>query len=430
MSLFEVVPSHPGVLGVRDEWCVDSDSRPAVVEKPEPVKRDGAAIGFAMRSLVVASDAEISRNNRLHLLQNRYERWRGKRAMVAHNNMEGEDMGKSVLGVCEVCGERGQLRSNHGKQMDTGCASIYAHLFNRLDLVAKVVVAEDLAGKFLARVAALSSREEMITAMQPYLPDEVSVMVSNQALDEIAKAIGHIGDRGDNLVESVRNLAKELESYREERDRHGRFLVALREITRVPLGPVEDLLAAVSEEKKQSVAAIIEWRMRVEDTQRAMEDICRAVGLPYTEGVELKRMVMDVAQVAARLEEDERLRTAGLVGEMETVESLQADLESYRNLYQAENEEKVRLEEQLLNSKQIIDRIHAVVGRDVSVDQLADVIAAVKQMSAKDILDGCISGASANSSMRDTVLLDLALDALRGNVIGLEADRIAMLREV
>jgi hypothetical protein len=55
------------------------------------------------------SDAAIRKNNRLFLLRQEHERWVKKRAMVAHNNME-DDMGKTALGVCDVCGEKGQLR--------------------------------------------------------------------------------------------------------------------------------------------------------------------------------------------------------------------------------------------------------------------------------------------------------------------------------
>jgi hypothetical protein len=50
-------------------------------------------------------------------------------------------------------------------------------------------------------------------------------------------------------------------------------------------------------------------------------------------------------------------------------------------------------------------------------------------------VDGCISKlssspiASLSNGIRDTVLLDLALDAMRGEITGLDPDRIAMIRE-
>ena len=103
------------------------------------IGRDSCGVvGKNMEKMVGISDARIAKNNRLFLLVQGHGRRMEKKAMVANAEMEGE-MGKTVMGECEVCGERGALRHNHGKQMDSSCASIYAHACNRIDLVAKVV---------------------------------------------------------------------------------------------------------------------------------------------------------------------------------------------------------------------------------------------------------------------------------------------------
>lgn len=365
MSLFEVVPEHPSAVCSMVEphsFVAESEAKVDIASAVAIGRDAGGVVGKNMEKLVGISDASIFKNNRLFLLRQVHERWECKRAMVAQNNMEGEDMGK-ILGECEVCGERGQLRTNHGKQMDSSCASIYAHLFNRLDLVAKVVVGEELVSKLMSRVAAITGKDEMVAAMHPYLPNEVTVQITNKALDGVAKAIGHIGDRGDGLVDSARHMAQELEAHRQERDRNVRFFAELREITRMPVGPVEDLLASLREEKKQSTAMIAEWRAQVEATQLALHDICRHLGIEGGGGVPLKQIVVAVAQVAAQMEQ-------------------------------------------------------------VEMRGVGDPVVASYQLPAELVLH------QSPPSLRDTVLLDMALDAMRGNITGLEADRIAMLREV
>ena len=158
-------------------------------------------------------------------------------------------------------------------------------------------------------------------------------------------------------------MVAQVEAHREDRERNVRFFAELRELTRMPAGPLEDILAALREERKQSTAMIAEWRAQVEATQLALHDICRHLGIEGSGGVPLKQIVVAVAQVAAQLEQVE-MRWAG------------------------------------------------------------DPIVASYQLPDEFVLH------QSPHSLRDTVLLDMALDAMRGNITGLEADRIAMLREV
>lgn len=457
MSLFDVVPEHPSaVCSMVEPPPVGESAAKIDSAVVAGIGRDaGGAIGKNMEKLVGISDASIRKHNRLYLLRQVHGRWKEKRAMGAQNNME-DEMGKTALGICDVCGERGALRTNHGKQMDTSCASIYAHLFNRLDLVAKVVVTEELTAKFMARVAALCGKDEMVAAMQAYLPDELAVQVSNKALDDIAKAIGYTGDRGDGLVDAVRGLAKERAVYQEERDRHGNFLVELRSITGQTVGPVGDLLATVREWKEKA-GAVGELRMQVEATQLALGDICKAVGLPDDEGVTLKRIVSVVAEIAGHLEEVERiadcygqggtisevigdalevgrLLTSGMAGADENIESLKVDVDSYRALYTSNIDELALVNGQLgevtaklrLNEAVVAD-IRDVLGEDAEGLLDTELAGAVANLCRPDGFKPLLV---ANGGMRDTVLLDLALDVLRGEVTGIDADRIGMMREI
>ena len=479
MSLFDVVPEYPSAVCsmIEPPSVCESTSKidSAVVAG---VGRDaGGVVGKDMEKLVGISDASIRKHNRLYLLMQVHGWWKDKRAMGAQNNME-DEMGKAALGICDVCGERGALRTNHGKQMDSSCASIYAHLFNRLDLVAKVVVTGGLTAKFMARVAALCCKEEMVAAMQPYIPESLKIELEDGALDAIAGLVGYVGDDNEGLVELV---GKIVDGAAADRADHDRAVGILRRANvAMPDGEMEydalperiaKLSAAGSGPAGEQEPVADSIKEAFVSSQNCLAIICRHLGIhPNFDLVSYLDIAQAVAQSEATLEDlqckvEVICRHCGVADvddaiqhvahAMAIIDDLMGMVDEWAEtpsdislLIEKQGEELLNMRTNL-QAKQ--DHINMLAEQVSDVEQRLDAsnqcIAELRKAlgdGAENLLDAELAEAvsvrlyaadgfaiiQSSGPMRDTVLLDLALDVLRGDVTGIDADRIGMMREI
>lgn len=362
------------------------------------------------------SDAEIDRNNRLGLLMEVHGRWNQKRAAKAQPTTKAvESMGKSSKGICEVCSTSGvMLRVNHGKNMCASCQSLYAHVFNRLPVLATVLKESGKLDEIIKLIADEIGNQALMQAVQPYVPEQVAVELENGTLDKIAEVVGYKGESGEGLIEAVRASVSGQKN----------TISANLDLVKALFGEERIVGQSIADTAAMQIAA------QLEDLQRKVEVICRHCGV-----VDVDEAIRQVAHSEAIFEELMLLagELAGLPGDLPMLLRLQGEeLLNMRTNLQAKQDQIFLsadqlsdAEQRLLADEQIFARIREVIAGDGIAN--GDLPTAIGQvLSSGDEVQA--KGRGERASV-DGHLLDMALDAMRGKIIGLDPDRIAMLRE-
>lgn len=488
MSLFDVVPERPGTVGSMMDETVDAPDDGISKESKAPaVGRDA---GMAMMckgrtSVVSASDAEIRRNNRAYLLMQMHRSLKRRKALKNESNSTKavETMGKSKSsrGMCEVCSTPGVLlRLNHGKNMCAICQSIYAHVHNRLPAIAAALDESGKLDEIVRLIAERIGEAALMRAVQPHISEQVAINLENDTLDNIAKVVGYEGESGEGLIDAVRCLvasagdvprlweiatelgmdvehatgedvfqeAKRLVGYREERQRHASFLAELREILGVTsdwrmgdllemirsmvggqqcsISAQPELVQALFGDRRiigQSIAdtAAMQIAAQLEDLQRKVAVICRHCGVD-----DINDAIQYVAHTEAILHEIEEGFLVALPAIPMRFASAGKTIEHLEAAVSASAEQLSESERKLLAIDQVFERIREILGADSC--PVADIPSAILARIGCDI-KGIRKISAPNLICIDSYLLDLALDAMRGKITGLDPDRIAMLRE-
>lgn len=444
-------------------------------------------------SIVSASDAEIRKNNRAYLLMQVHRSWKRRKALKNESNSTKavETMGKSKSSrvMCEVCSTPGVLlRLNHGKNMCATCQSIYAHVHNRLPAIAAALDESGKLDEIVRLIAERIGKAALMRSVQPHIPEQVAVNLENDTLDQITEVIGYEGESGEGLIDAVRGLVasagdvprlweianelgldveysnaddvfqavRDLAGYQEERQRHVSFLVELREILGVVSGPVGDLLemvrsmvggkqGSISAQQElvqalfgdrriigQSIAdtAAMQIAAQLEDLQRKVAVICLHCGVS-----DIDNAILQVAHSEAII--DDMLLLAGdLAGpasdipmllklQGEELHNMRINLQAKQDVITLSSDQISDAEQRLLADEQVFARIREVIGKD-GIDNVD--IPTILQQFLGCVYDFSVGKRGTKNSV-DSHLLDLALDAMRGKITGLDPDRIAMLRE-
>lgn len=161
-------------------------------------KRFGEEGISVSNKLVAATESEIRRNNRLSLLMEIHEKRRRQGANeVKKQEHEVDKMAKTFKGTCEVCGQKGALvRLNHSLNMCSTCQSVYAHVHNRLPIVA----------------AAVRQSEKLSELLMELGVEQVAVHAESSALKRVGELVGYGEGTADGLIEAIAAALKEKKS--------------------------------------------------------------------------------------------------------------------------------------------------------------------------------------------------------------------------
>jgi hypothetical protein len=317
---------------------------------------------------------------------------------------------------CELCGESKNCFANNGQIVCAGCAAGQGFIKKCPEQVFSLV--ERFHGR--AKLAAWAT---------PYVGEPVAVQLESAALEQIAAAIGYTGTDGDGLIEAVRVAAKTAASgFSVQKS------VSQDVVRALDCGEAEWEMAAI-----QSAAYMGKYRRELKAGELLLDHIADVVSYPgkeagtlpvFIEGIcqEFESVLAEIANVkrATGLDIEEETTTGALT---DSVALLAQTLDQYRVRCE-ELAAKAREHEQLASYReQILLAVKDALGRPlISVGEIPYQVECLVQ-ELEHLRVGADRPAVAPMSSADTVLLDLALDALRGNITGLDPDRIAMLRE-
>jgi hypothetical protein len=338
----------------------------------------------------------------------------------------GDDMAtKKVRALCEGgCGQTLQVANNYGVKMCSTCAAAHSHVKNHKETVAAAIRRTDMLGWYVQQLAG----------------ETVTVKGESATLDAIAAAVGYVGESPDGLVGAVMACVEK---------------ATARADWMACFPP--DVIKAVGFDEVQGVQefelAIIQQAAQLEDLQRnpqsvpggyigccvecrtsdALDAIRRHTG---TEGKDFDQVVLAVAQAEAILEA--LVAVVGSINPFEipvVVNSLASAFEKTQKLTDSRVErinvlaDRVsELERVNLVNEQIFTQLRELVDADgLSNAELPSAISSVIY-SRKESFSELVASPDTRPSI-DGHLLDLALDAWRGEIQGLDPDRIEVIRE-
>jgi hypothetical protein len=315
---------------------------------------------------------------------------------------------------CELCGEKRNCFSNNGQIVCSGCA-------------AAQTLVKKCPQEVLALVEKFHGRAKLSCWATPYVGEPMAVALESAALEKIAAAVGYTGTDGDGLIAAVEKAARTAASgFTVQKS------VSADVVRALDCGEAEWELAAMQcaayneEAKRQLITQIIE-----------LEHIADAVSYPGKASGTLHEFIGRLSDEFVGLLADlAKIKEAtGFAVEdspqsvVEAVALLAQTLDQYRTRCE-ELAAKAREHEQLASYReQILLAVKDALGQPlISVGETPYQVECLVQ-ELEQLRSGTDCPSVLPMSSADTVLLDLALDALRGNITGLDPDRIAMLRE-
>jgi hypothetical protein len=315
---------------------------------------------------------------------------------------------------CELCGEKRNCFSNNGQIVCSGCA-------------AAQTLVKKCPQEVLALVEKFHGRAKLSCWATPYVGEPMAVALESAALEKIAAAVGYTGTDGDGLIAAVEKAARTAASgFTVQKS------VSADVVRALDCGEAEWEMAAI-----QSAAYMGKYRRELKAGELLIDHIADVVSYPgkeagtlpeFIEGIchEFESALADMAKIKAATGFDVADEPLAVV---EAVALLAQTLDQYRTRCE-EQAAKAREHEQLASYReQILLAVKDALGRPlISVGETPYQVECLVQ-ELEHLRVGADRPAVALMSSADTVLLDLALDALRGNITGLDPDRIAMLRE-
>jgi hypothetical protein len=326
------------------------------------------------------------------------------------------DMAEQKLrGTCESCKKKNvTIGNNYGLKMCSSCAAVFSAVNNRFPVVAEAIKRTGRADE---------AKKLLGSSLVEFAP----VTVESTALEEIAAAVGYKGTDGDVLIEEVRRLAQAAVS-----GVSGKKSVSADVVRALGCTEAEWEMAAI-----QSEAYSVEFKRRWAENRIELAHVADAVSYPGKESGPLHEFIGRLSDEFVGLLGDlAKIKEAtGFVVEdspqsvVESVALLAQTLDQYRTRCE-ELSAKTREHEQLASYRdQILLAVKDALGRPlISVNETPYQVECLVQ-ELEQLRGGSDRPSVIPMSSADTVLLDLALDALRGNITGLDPDRIAMLRE-
>jgi hypothetical protein len=324
-----------------------------------------------------------------------------------------EMAGQKLRGTCESCnGKNVTIGNNYGLKMCSSCAAVFSAVNNRFPVVAEAV----------KRTGRTEEAQKLFGSVVEFAPAQVE----SAALEEIAAAVGYTGTDGDGLIDEVRRLAQVAVSGWSKKS-------IIQDVVRaLGCGEHEWELAAL-----QCAAWNEEAKRRLAAQRLELEHIADAVSYPGKESGPLHEFIGRLSDEFVGLLADlAKIKEAtGFAVE----ESPQSVVEAVALLAQTLDQYRVRCEEQAAKAReheqlssyreQILLAVKDALGQPlISVGETPYQVECLVQ-ELEQLRGGADRPSVLPMSSADTVLLDLALDAMRGNITGLDPDRIAMLRE-
>jgi hypothetical protein len=324
--------------------------------------------------------------------------------------------GQKLRGTCESCkGKNVTIGNNYGLKMCSSCAAVFSAVNNRFPVVAEAVK--------------LTGRTEEAQKLFGSVVEFAPVTVESTALQQIAAAVGYTGTDGDGLIDEVRLLAQVAVSGWSKKS------ISEDVIRALDCGEAEWELAAI-----QSAAYMGKYRRELKSSELLLDHIADVVSYPGKEAGTLPEFIERICQgfESALADLDAIKAVTGFVLDddpasvVEAVALLAQTLDQYRVRCE-ELAAKAREHEQLASYReQILLAVKDALGMPlITVGETPyQVECLVQEVQLRRIDEPLkVPARMPMSSTADTILLDLALDALRGNITGLDPDRIAMLRE-
>jgi hypothetical protein len=322
--------------------------------------------------------------------------------------------GIKMRGTCESCkGKNVTIGNNYGLNMCSSCAAVFSAVNNRFPVVAEAV----------KRTGRTEEAQKLFGSVVEYAP----VTVESTALEEIAAAVGYTGTDGDGLIDEIRRLAQVA------KDGFSKRSVSADVVRALGCPEHEWELAAI-----QSAAYMGKYRREVKAAELFLDHIADAVSYPGKEAGTLTGFIESICRefksLVAELDNVKRATGFDVADEplavVDAVALLAQTLDQYRTRCE-ELAAKAREHEQLASYReQILLAVKDALGRPlISVGETPYQVECLVQELEQLRGGTALSAIGSTVSSSDAVLLDLALDALRGNITGLDPDRIAMLRE-
>jgi hypothetical protein len=321
--------------------------------------------------------------------------------------------GQKLRGTCESCkGKNVTIGNNYGLKMCSSCAAVFSAVNNRFPVVAEAV----------KRTGRTEEAQKLFGSVVEYAP----VTVESTALEEIAAAVGYTGTDGDGLIDEVRRLAQVAVSGWSKKS------ISEDVIRALDCGEAEWEMAAMQcaayneEAKRQLITQIIELEHIADAVSypgKASGTLHEFIGRLSDEFVGLLADLAKIKEATGFSVEDSPQSV------VEAVALLAQTLDQYRVRCE-ELAAKAREHEQLASYReQILLAVKDALGQPlISVGETPYQVECLVQ-ELEQLRGGSDRPSVIPMSTADTILLDLALDALRGKITGLDPDRIAMLRE-
>lgn len=337
-------------------------------------------------------------------------------------NKEPKMATKKVRGVCEGgCGQTLQLSTNYGVKMCSTCGAAHSHVKNHAETV----------------VAAIRRTGMLPWYVEKLVGETVTAQGESATLDAISAAVGYEGESPDGLVGAVRACVEAATGKSEGW---------------IPPDVIKALgLADVTEWSVQDFElAIIQQAAQLDDLQHNQPqsiqssldcvecDIAHAIDVirfhTGTEGKERDQVVLAVAQAEAILEALGSV--VGAVTPIEIVPEVAGLAATVEQLQQ-------RADERFVENRSLADRVSELERVNLANEQIfaqlrelvdaegltnAQLPSAIRNTIHASCAPVSFVASTATNPNIDTPLLDLALDAMRGDIKGLTPDRIAALR--
>jgi hypothetical protein len=315
---------------------------------------------------------------------------------------------------CDLCESKSALRTVKDLRVCPTCQNLMAHVNNRLDLLISVI-----KQRHPERIAEL-------------LGAAASVTVESEALQQIADLIGYRGTDGDGLIEAVKVVFRDAEQgFSVQKS------VSQDVVRALDCGEDEWELAAI-----QSAAYMGKYRRELKASELLLDHIADVVSYPGKEAGSLPEFIervchefetalADLSKIKTTIGFDVEDDSSSVV---DSVSLLAQTLDQYRGRCE-ELVAKAREHEQLGSYReQILMACRDALGMPlISVGDLPRIIEEklleLELWSSKQNVSPGHDVLTPVITSLDSHLLDLALECMRGEIIGLHPDQIALLRE-
>ena len=365
----------------------------------------GGGTAFAY-NLVWQTDKTIARNNRLAMMIEIHGKRQGRLAnKPVHQEMEEQPVATKKVGNCEVCDRtKTTVVSVYNKKMCLPCSNAYSAVNVRPEIVMEAIKEIGLTDKFIATLG---------TEMVP-------VHVESSALKAIAEIVGYGGEDEDQLLEAVRELRAEngdlrifLNQISAQVSTQGSEYAAVVDRVRQLALEIDDCRNGICEHAlpldliKALDCTADDWEMVAIQTAALLK---QALGKHIQDCTTIKRQACDIGGLA------------------QGADRMREQLDRIKEEYTMTVDRLQELEQQHSQHLQVFAQLADLVqGNPEYPAELPSRFAALLRPQPAGLVPLKIN---VQEKMRDTFLLDLAIDALRGNVTGLDPQWIAMMREV